>query len=505
MLRDKRRRFSTYQRAAPCYSLPRSLEALDLSYASLTPAFVSMRLQLLSYLVDLEKRLALIDSPTPPSPLKAKGEQTMEEARAWARDGLEMLRIIRKDLFSHLPDFNLESVPSVESFVKSHMPEVPTFDDVRSHLPEVPSLDGMRSHLPEMPEFDFPEMVARLEEVRSRIADIAIQQYVPTLPERLQCLQTHLSSMEFPYTRRLGELLSEGEDKLERAAIEVARAMKQSLNGTRLIHYIDLPEPWRNNPFVKGGYRFIPLHDWPRIVLSAFTLHNETLNIHTHFIPFLAFLFSILPFSPIPLDTPVRAFTAFALLCLFSSSLWHTMAGCGHFHGMDLCARIDYIGIGWLISASVGTVVYYGFQCNVAVRNLFLALCFAMGLSGSICPFMAWFNEYEYRLHRIAFFLSLACAGIAPLVYLAQQHTAWGMLAFISPLAPSVLSYVTGLVFYATHFPECYFVGSAHAHWLDWFGGGSHAIWHLFIVLAISQHKAAMGQLKGGFSTCPTP
>ena len=41
------------------------------------------------------------------------------------------------------------------------------------------------------------------------------------------------------------------------------------------------------------------------------------------------------------------AFTAFALLCLFTSALWHTMAGCAHPGGMELCARIDYVGIGW--------------------------------------------------------------------------------------------------------------------------------------------------------------
>lgn len=64
---------------------------------------------------------------------------------------------------------------------------------------------------------------------------------------------------------------------------------------------------------------------------------------------------------------------------------------------------------------------------------------------------------------------------------------------------PSLVSYVAGLVFYATHFPECYLSSRwAHSHLLDRFGGGSHAIWHVFIVIAISQHKAAMSELKRG-------
>lgn len=46
-------------------------------------------------------------------------------------------------------------------------------------------------------------------------------------------------------------------------------------------------------------------------------------------------------------DAPEMAFISFALLCLFSSVVWHTMAGCAHPQGMELCARIDYVGIGW--------------------------------------------------------------------------------------------------------------------------------------------------------------
>lgn len=50
-------------------------------------------------------------------------------------------------------------------------------------------------------------------------------------------------------------------------------------------------------------------------------------------------------------ELPELAFIAFALLCLFTSALWHTMAGCAHAEGMELCARIDYVGIGWLVSS----------------------------------------------------------------------------------------------------------------------------------------------------------
>ena len=106
--------------------------------------------------------------------------------------------------------------------------------------------------------------------------------YLPTLAAHLQSLQSHLASVELPQSLRdsiaflrphasLGEMLERvlssdlvagmssdirgGEDMLEKAALEVARAVRRSLNGSKLIHYMDLPEKWRNNRFVARGYR----------------------------------------------------------------------------------------------------------------------------------------------------------------------------------------------------------------------------------------------------------
>jgi adiponectin receptor len=49
-----------------------------------------------------------------------------------------------------------------------------------------------------------------------------------------------------------------------------------------------------------------------------------------------------------------------------------------------------------------------------------------------------------------------------------------------------------------SHVPERFIADWKLAHWLDSIGGGSHAIWHAFIVLAISQHKAAIGHMRNG-------
>ena len=57
---------------------------------------------------------------------------------------------------------------------------------------------------------------------------------------------------------------------------DVKTALQRSLNGLKLIQYVDLPKEWRNNRFVHRGYRFIPIDKWPLIILSLFALHNQT-------------------------------------------------------------------------------------------------------------------------------------------------------------------------------------------------------------------------------------
>lgn len=265
--RTPTRRFSTNQAGSYitrslCQSLPPSLEALDLPHSPLA----SLRQHVLSCLAELEACLSQFESPMSPLSLKTRGEMTVDEARAWARDGLDLLRSIRNDVYSHLPDITFDNV-------RTHMPDVPGLDEMYARMPDMPDV---RSHLPDL---DLSDLHARLDDIRARVSDIDFHRpldYVNTLNDRLQSLQTHLSTIEIPHRLDLSLLsptnaLSEMYDKVasspfvaelssdlregERIACDVACAMKQSLNGSRLIQYADLPHQWRNNPFVKHGYR----------------------------------------------------------------------------------------------------------------------------------------------------------------------------------------------------------------------------------------------------------
>ena len=100
----------------------------------------------------------------------------------------------------------------------------------------------------------------------------------------------------------------------------------------------------------------------------------------------------------------------------------------------------------------------------------------------------------------MAFFLGMAFTGLAPAIHLMHLYGFSQTLSFVSHISPSLLSYIIGLVFYITHVPERFvsLYSLRMARWTDWIGGGSHAIWHAFIVLAIYQHKWSMRDMRLG-------
>jgi adiponectin receptor len=264
----------------------------------------SLRYYVLSHIEEIEKKLQSLDSSNsrclfsgqdqdetsgPESPCRSPPPEEAEiylsgpsssdgsisatslskDLDAIVQEGLTRLQHLRDEVSARLPD--LEEL-------KSHFPD---FD---WELPNV-SLVDFRVKMPDMPN---------LSDVRSKLPDL--DEYLPTLSERLRSLQSNLSNIPSisspinltPLHDLLDPLLSSeliedvqaearrAQTQAERTASQVMSALKKSSHGQELISYHHLPEKWRNNEWVQGGYRFIPLQEWPSLILSIFTLHNET-------------------------------------------------------------------------------------------------------------------------------------------------------------------------------------------------------------------------------------
>ncbi|CAE6542744.1 unnamed protein product [Rhizoctonia solani] len=304
-------------------------------------------------------------------------------------------------------------------------------------LPNIPTLPNMPDmHMPNISALPMaiPDLHARLNELRAALpADLSsatdkLVSFVESLIEDdadgdVSWVDTRWKGLNIHPRPGAEDIVPEEKGK-ERNKDAHTLALEKSQGGKKLIRYRDLPETWKNNEFV-----FIPGAKWSALVFSMFQLHNETANIQTHLIPLLAILsiiplpwalmfaqhpflsnlpsfsqsdlpsFGFTPLPPSPADPiPKFLFLLAAAACLTCSTIWHTLAGCSDLWLLEAGARIDYVGIGWLISASVSGVMYYGFACQPVIMRFYISIAIMTGIAGSILPFQGWFNERRNKV-----------------------------------------------------------------------------------------------------------
>ncbi|KAF7574864.1 membrane protein hemolysin III [Pyrenophora tritici-repentis] len=291
-----------------------------------------------------------------------------------------------------------------------------------------------------------------------------------------------------------------GLDKARRARetieIRVEHAVQRALARAKahgLIHYEDLPEPWRVNPHILKGYRFKE-GKWA-CVRSIFGLHNELINIWTHllgFIMVLAIAFYFYPSSTnFSMSTKADIFIAAvfffaACKCLACSTIWHTMNSISHQTLLERFACVDYTGISLLVAASIMTTEYAAFYCEPVSRWSYMCITALLGIGGVILPWHPTFNRADMAWLRVVFYCSLALTGFLPFGQLAYTRGVEWAQYFYAPVTKSLLVYVTGACLYASKTPERFFPG-----FFDYIGC-SHNIWHVAVLGGIIFHYMAM-------------
>ena len=297
------------------------------------------------------------------------------------------------------------------------------------------------------------------------------------------------------------EIVAEGADAARRAKERlrakvddaIAMAKKQGLIG-----YEHLPEPWRVNPHILGGYRFSETK--LDCVRSCFRVSNEFFNIWSHAIGLvfvLATAFYFYPATPAFMSaTKVDIFIAgcfffAACKCLVCSTMWHAMSSISDQCTLERFACVDYTGISLLVAASIMTTEYTAFYCEPWSRSIYLTTTLVLGIAGTILPWHPTFNRSDMSWARVGFFVSLAATGFFPVLQLTYQR-GWGdTIYFYAPITKSVSVYLLGAIMYAAKVPERFLPG-----WFD-YAGGSHNIWHLAVLGGIFFHYSAMQSFFG--------
>ncbi|KAG6001676.1 hypothetical protein E4U54_001018 [Claviceps lovelessii] len=291
-------------------------------------------------------------------------------------------------------------------------------------------------------------------------------------------------------------VMDEGLERARRAAFSLEEHIQQAVvraRETRLLHYHELPIPWRTNPHIKKGYRFVETKI--ECVRSAFNMSNEFINIWSHAVGLFLVLAVALYFYPSSTnfslssksDVLVAAvFFSMAVLTLLCSTVWHTMNAVADIDAISIFACVDYTGISLLIAASIMTTEYTVFYCDPVSRWIYMCLTAGLGIGGVILPWHPRFNGPDMAWARVAFFVGLALTGFMPILQLSLTHSFDFVITFYSPIMKSLLVYFGGAIVYASKIPERWWPGM-----FDYIGG-SHNLWHAAVLGGILFHYTAM-------------
>ncbi|EAU35517.1 conserved hypothetical protein [Aspergillus terreus NIH2624] len=292
------------------------------------------------------------------------------------------------------------------------------------------------------------------------------------------------------------EAVDEGMERAKEALRESIDRAIVLAQEKRLITYADLPHPWRINPHILQGYRFT--HSKVECFTSMFTFSNELVNIWSHLIGLfivLSVAFYFYPLNPnFHLSTKTDVFVAAvfffaACKCLVCSTLWHTMNSIANQGLMERFACVDYTGISMLVAASIVTTEYTAFYCEPVSRWTYILATMSLGIGGVVLPWHPTFNRADFAWVRVAFYVTLALTGFAPLAQLTYTRGFEWCLYFYAPVVKSILVYFAGACIYASQVPERWRPG------LFDYVGGSHNIWHFAVLGGILFHYCAMQDL----------
>lgn len=239
------------------------------------------------------------------------------------------------------------------------------------------------------------------------------------------------------------------------------RALKAAEN--KYLHYYQLPLRWRENRYIVYGYRYSMKH--LNMLKSVFKLnHNESMNIWTHLIGFLLFLYICFWHYPgtetfqrnsFQDNAAMYTFLAAAVGCLGCSVIFHTYTSFANIATKSNCACVDYTGITVLITASIMSAEYcslYHYPSLLRIYMIFSSIC---GLTGFTFNWSPYFDKPECRSLRIGFYVGLAFLGFTTIICQIFYEGFVSSMKFFFPMVyKSLIWYAIGVIFYGSLFPE---------------------------------------------------
>lgn len=230
------------------------------------------------------------------------------------------------------------------------------------------------------------------------------------------------------------------------------------------------------HPFIYHGYRIH--HSLQDSFFSIFKLHNETLNIWTHLLPFFAFTFmfiyEILNEKAIFKNWGLIYLYIFTSITLFLFSSIHHTFSCHSNDTWHCCYKLDLTGIMFELIAATICSIHFMFHEFDTLRRYYIIIFLCIGVVAVAFSLFDFFVSSKLNL-----FLMFLYAILFVLSFLTSIH--WviiGNIHEVEVLSKYILLgfgfMVIGFCIFLAKFPECIFQNK----YVDFFFQ-SHVIWHL--------------------------
>jgi len=240
-----------------------------------------------------------------------------------------------------------------------------------------------------------------------------------------------------------------------------------------------------DNPHITSGFREDTTKDLKKCLSSAFTLHNDTMNVWTHGLGGLwlcSCIYEVLMKNSMGSARSLDIFTMCAFLgltsiCLYTSALYHL------FRTYSVDAYIfwlimDIQGITLQVFGSTFLSVYSEFVCFPEWQKLYIGiLCLLAIITALFVPFLVRTRKTSQRTFILVCFASMGIIGWFHHFFLIganwNQYNKHTLIALFKTYAWVCF----GLVIRRAHVPERFFPGKFDV----WFA--SHQLFHVAVVI----------------------
>lgn len=252
------------------------------------------------------------------------------------------------------------------------------------------------------------------------------------------------------------------------------------------LQYDELDDWYKDNSYIHGAYR--KTNEGVLFYLkSIFKCHNETVNIWTHLVGSLVFIFLLLYTNisglvvyPLEDSIAINVYLLSITACFSFSTIMHTFYPMSNKCCKNLC-RLDYIGISLFILGSYGPFIHFAFYCNNILRWTYYILINLIGLICIVLTFIPTFHKSKFKIYRVFMFASLIVACICPIIHrilIKDREEIYDFFIELEYYILSIVFCILGAIFFVSKFPEKHYPGKFDKIL------SSHQIFHIFSILA---------------------